>query len=263
MHATYPTGHPARMLTGMAKARPPAGSQRAPEPPPSTGGPSLAQYLIRVPRRGATTDAVGEALREAILEGVISPGTWLREDSIAQELKVSRTPVREALRRLADDGLVVKTAHYGSVVAPLSLDDILALYVVRGHLEGLAARLAAQRLPAGLLERLEEVQHRMARAAERQDYTALPGINLEFHRALRAATGNTYLERFLLQVEHAVRRLRTSTFELPGRTEEALREHSAIIAAIAKQDPDEATRAAQHHMSQARDARIRAMLDPI
>jgi DNA-binding GntR family transcriptional regulator len=221
---------------------------------------SLSSYLRLAPEHGSSTDAVADALREAILEGAIPPGTWLREDGIARELGVSRTPVREALRRVADEGLVTKTAHSGSIVASLSFDDILALYVVRGDLEALAARLAAQRCPDGLVEDLERIHEKMIACTARGELAALPDLNLEFHRKLRLAAGNSYLERFLLQVEHAVRRLRESTLSSPSRAEESLLEHRAVIEAIARQDPEAAAKAAHTHMLHARDARIRAML---
>ncbi len=221
---------------------------------------SLSSYLRLTPEHGNSTDVVANALREAILDGAIAPGTWLREDSIAHELGVSRTPVREALRRVADEGLVTKTAHSGSIVASLSFEDILALYVVRGELESLAARLAAQRRPEGLIEDLRRVHEEMAGCVANGTLAALPDLNLEFHRKIRMAAGNSYLERFLLQVEHAVRRLRESTLTTRSRAEEAAQEHRAIIEAIALQDPDAAAKAAEVHMLHARDARIRAML---
>jgi DNA-binding GntR family transcriptional regulator len=221
---------------------------------------SLSSYLRLAPERGNSTDAVADALREAILDGAIAPGTWLREDTIARELGVSRTPVREALRRVADEGLVSKTAHSGSIVASLSFDDILALYVVRGELEALAARLAAQRRPEGLIEDLRRVHEEMVACVATGALESLPDLNLEFHRKIRLSAGNSYLERFLLQVEHAVRRLRESTLSTQSRAEEANREHWAIIEAIARQDPEAAAKAAHEHMLHARDARIRAML---
>lgn len=221
---------------------------------------ALAAYRAGVPQRGDTADAVTNALREAILDGALQSNTWLREDELAREFSVSRTPVREALRRLADEGLALKTANHGTVVASLSLDDVLALYVVRGQLEALAARLAAQRSPTGLVQGLQAIQRHMRQAGPTAPPSDLAKHNLEFHRELRTATGNIYLERFLLQVEHAVRRLPGSTFHIDGRLEQVLNEHQAIIDAISLQDPEEAAQSAQRHMSMARDLRIRMLL---
>lgn len=210
--------------------------------------------------RGRTTDAVTDALREAILDGVLSPTTWLREDEIAGAFRVSRTPIREALRRLADEGLVVKTAHHGTTVAPLSLEDVLALYVVREDLEGLAARLAAVRCPAGLVETLDRIGAQMKEAAAQQDTAALSRLNLAWHRELRDATGNSYLDRFLGQVEHAVRRLPASTLGYKDRAEEAVAEHDAVVRAIEARDGETAERSARAHMRRAREIRLAVML---
>jgi DNA-binding GntR family transcriptional regulator len=220
----------------------------------------LAGYLRAGTLRGRTTDAVTDALREAILDGVLAPAAWLREDEIATTFEVSRTPVREALRRLADEGLAVKTAHHGTVVAPLSLEDILALYVVREDLEGLAARLAAVRCPPGLVQTLDEIGERMRAAAEESDVTGLARLNLDWHRALREAAANTYLGRFLGQVEHAVRRLPVSTFAQHGRAEEVLAEHDAIVRAIEARDGAQAEKAAKAHMHRAREIRLSVLL---
>ncbi|MQA94116.1 MAG: FCD domain-containing protein [Streptosporangiales bacterium] len=211
------------------------------------------------PSRGGTTDAVTTALREAILDGALPPSVWLPEDELAKTLQVSRTPVREALRRLADEGLVIKTAHHGTVVAGLSLEDILALYVVRENLEGLAGRLAAVRSDNRLLSALETTQKRLARAAEQGGPAEMAKESLEFHRLLRTATGNPYLERFLTQVEHAVRRL-PATFTQRDRTAAVFDEHQAIIDAIRDGDGDAAAAAAAKHMHEARNVRLAMVL---
>lgn len=231
----------------------------SPSPPPDPQR-ALRAYLATDTHRGGTTEAVTDALREAILDGVLAPTTWLREDEIARTFEVSRTPVREALRRLADDGLATKTANHGTAVAPLSIEDILALYVVREDLEGLSARLAATTSPPGLVEELDEIGERMRQAAGEPDVPALARLNLEWHRVLRRAAGNTYLDRFLNQVEHAVRRLPVSTFAHPGRAEEVLAEHDAVVRAIEARDGDAAERAAAEHMHRAREIRLSVIL---
>lgn len=219
----------------------------------------LREYLDKAPVHGSTTDAITDALREAILDGALPPSSWLREDEIARELKVSRTPVREALRRLADEHLTVRSAHRGTVVAAMSLDDILAVYSVRESLEALAARMTALRQPPGTLEALLDVQSRMDAAADSGDLKALPRLNLDFHRVLRDGSGNPYLQRFLIQVEHAVRRFAHSTFEAPGRPQGVLAEHQAIIAAIAAGDADLAAQRAGEHMRRAREVRLQRL----
>lgn len=228
--------------------------------PPTDPQEALRDYFTPGAHRGRTTEAVTDALREAILDGVLPPNMWLREDEIAHAFGVSRTPVREALRRLADEGLAVKTANHGTVVAPLSIEDILALYVVREDLEGLAARLAARTCPPRLVDELDAIGKRMRDAAGAEDVPTLVRLNLEWHRVLRQASGNTYLDRFLTQVEHAVRRLPVSTFAHPSRAEEVLAEHDAVARAIEGRDADGAERAAREHMHRAREIRLSMIL---
>ncbi len=236
--------------------------QTSPQPAEASVVSGLRTYLDATPVHGSTTDAVTDALREAILAGALPPSTWLREDDLARQLQVSRTPVREALRRLSDEQLTVRAAHRGTLVAPMSLDDLLAVYAVRETLEGLAARMTALRQPAGTVEALAGVHHRMVAAAEIDDVAALEHLNLQFHRLLREGSGNSYLDRFLTQVEHAVRRFGRSTYATPGRTSSALEEHSGIMEAIAAADSDLAAARAAEHMRRAREVRIQAILGP-
>ena len=213
---------------------------------------------IDIPVHGSTTDAVTDALREAILSGSLPAGSWLREQDLARSMRVSRTPVREALRLLADEQLVERSANRGCRVRAMTLDDVLAVYVVRESLECLAARTAAARPPAGLVDRLMELHRRMEAATAAP--SELARLNLEFHRTIREATGNAYLDRFLTQVEHAVRRFGQSTFADPDRAAESQAEHMEIIRAIGAGDPELAEQAAGHHMRKARNARIQQLL---
>jgi DNA-binding GntR family transcriptional regulator len=227
-----------------------------PDPVRSVPPKSLRQHLEEVPQHGSTTDAVTDALREAILDGSLPPSTWLREDELATQLRVSRTPVREALRRLGDEHLTVRSAHRGSMVAPMSLDDVLAVYAVREALEALAARMTAARQPPGVVETLLDVHSRMSDAVERGDFGLARQLNFEFYRAIRDGSGNTYLQRFLQQVEHAIRRFSSSTLDSPARAAEVLTEHKGIIEAVAAGDPDLAAQRAAELVRRAREVRI-------
>lgn len=216
-------------------------------------------HLLAHHEHGSTTDAVTDALREAILTGLLQPQQWLREDELARALAVSRTPVRDALRRLSDEGLAQHSANRGTVVAPMGLDEILSVYAVRTHLEGLAARLAAGLRPPGLISELLEIHREMSQATQAGS-TDLSAINLRFHRAIRDATQNSYLQRFLYQIENAVRRCGETTFAEPGRPQEVLDEHAAIIEAIAAGDAGLAEAHATAHMRTAREVRLRQMI---
>lgn len=213
-------------------------------------------------RRGSTTDAVTDALRAAILDGIIPSATWLREDQLAQALAVSRTPVRESLRRLADEHLVSRTANRGSVVQPMTVDDVFAIYLIREALEKLAVFTVTSRPPHGFIDQLTEIHAAHKAAVERGDTSEGNRLSLEFHRAIREATANPYLVRFLDQAENMVRRSGVSTYADPKRASHNLEEHQIIIDAIASGDPDVAQDAVADHMRQARETRINAMMGP-
>lgn len=221
----------------------------------------LTKYLTRVPERGKTVDLVADVLREAILDGALNPSEWLREMEIAQELSVSRTPVREALRRLSSEGLAVIVANQGAMVAPMTIEDILEVYTVRENLEGLAARLAAKKRSREHLERLEEALERMRHAVADDRVLNLVHLNLAFHKTIRESSENRLLNRFLEQVEHGVRRFGATTLGLPGRAQETLEEHGRILEAITVGDAERSEKHAIDHMQRARELRISMLLD--
>ena len=217
---------------------------------------SLSRFMKDSPTHGRATETVTDALVEAIISGYLPPGTWLREGEVAAELHVSRTPVREALRRLADAGLAVKHAHQGTVVAGVSVEDVIALYAVREPLEATVARFSATRRTDRVVADLRAAQQRMSDAAERDDAESMAAANLAFHRVMSDATGNVYLQRFMLQIENALRRLPSTTYSSPSRRRTVLAEHGAIIEAIDAGDADAASQAAALHMRNSREVRL-------
>jgi DNA-binding GntR family transcriptional regulator len=246
-----------RTATGAKKARVGAGSGK--KVPANS---RFAPYSKVVPEHGHTTDRIEQILREAILDGLLAPGSWLRESELARELAVSRTPVREALRRLAVEGLVTITAHQGAVVASMTIEDILEVYVVRENLEGLAARLAARHRTQPQLERMDSLLSEMEQAASGEvDPAMLARLNLAFHEVIREASNNQYLTHFLKQVEHSVRRFRRTTYEVPGRGIEAAEEHRRVLEAIESGDAADAQARMVEHMRHARELRIRMLAE--
>ncbi len=218
-------------------------------------------HASEAPIRGSMPEAVAATLREAILDGTLKPGSWLREAEVARELAVSRTPVRDAFRILATESLVDIKTNQGAVVSPMTSDDVIELYAVREVLEALASRLAARRSPKQCLDAFSALIPDMKRAGADNETRELSRLNFQFHAIIRDAAGNRYLERSLTQVQNAARRFPDPTLGLPGRVDESIAEHLAIADAITRGDAETAERLATEHMRHLAELRIRMLLN--
>jgi DNA-binding GntR family transcriptional regulator len=205
-------------------------------------------------RTRSRADFVYESLRDAIADGRIAVGERVREEEIARNLGVSRTPVREALQRLHQRGLLVFGAGRGLVVAQLSHNQVLQLYAMREILEGSAARFAAQHATAADVAILYRLQRELADA--KPDAMLLVTLNRRFHQAIYEAAHNQYLMQTLDMLHESFALLHNTTFRVPSRRGESDEEHRRIVAAIEKRDPDAAEDAAREHIRQAQRTRF-------
>jgi DNA-binding GntR family transcriptional regulator len=187
-------------------------------------------------------------LRDEILQNRLPAGTELQESVLATQLGVSRAPVREALGRLATEGLVVVRPRRGAVVRELSKDDFLEAYQVREALEAMAARLATFRLDDDSLARLEELTSKMEAHAEREEVDAFFEANAAFHAALVDASGNRRLRELYAQLVGQMNRYRRRSLALRGNLHQSVAEHRAILAALAGRDADRAGRLVGDHI---------------
>jgi DNA-binding GntR family transcriptional regulator len=191
----------------------------------------------------------------------VPPKSWLREAELAEELGVSRTPIRDAFRTLGSEGLLDLSANKGAMVAPLTSDDIVELYTIRETLEVLVAKLAARRISEADRDPIRAIVADMGRAVAGKRYQELHALDLAFHRLIRRIADNRYVDRSLLQIENAVRRFRDTTYLVAGRAEESLREHEKLGEAIIAGDADLAERLASEHMRRLAELRIAMLLD--
>ena len=212
---------------------------------------TLDPAILRTRSRG---DFVYESLRDAISEGRIACGERVREEEIARNLGVSRTPVREALQRLHARGLLVFGTGRGLVVAELSQQQVVELYSMREILEGSAARFAAQRATAPEIAMLYRIQQELNASAH--DPALVVALNRRFHRAIYEAAHNRYLMQTLDNLHDSFALLHSNTSRLTRRRRESDQEHRKIIAAIEKHAPDLAEKAAREHIVQAQGARF-------
>jgi DNA-binding GntR family transcriptional regulator len=177
-------------------------------------------------------------LRECIVQGALPAGRKVSERSLAMQLGISAQPVREALRRLEQDGMVVTHPRRGTVVAEMGPAQLAELGRIRAALEGVAAALAAERMDAATLVRLAGILARMKSGTEAADHDALDEANEEFHALIHRATGNLFLIRSLgsLRAYDNLGRHRAIGSQ-PRDLPKALREHHGIAAALRRRDP--------------------------
>lgn len=207
--------------------------------------------------RGLQGESVYERLCEDIRAGVLAPGSRLREAEIAERLSVSRTPVREAIRRLEAEGLVDHLPRSGATVRRLDYSETMELYEMRTVLEGTAARLAARAASPVELEELQAINAEM-RAADGQP-ERLVRLNRQFHRRLLEASRNRFLLRAMATVENTLLILGASSMHLPERAVAAVAEHGEVLDALLIRDGAAAEAAMRRHMERAQFARLQIL----
>lgn len=217
---------------------------------------ALRTTAMRKPAGISLAESVYAELKKALQSGRFQPGERLREESLAAWLKVSRTPVREALRRLTSENLLAATEH-GVAVPQLSQNQIMELYAIRGVLEGAAAAMASRHASAAEIDFMQQLLKEEAEA--KSDAARLRAINVELHACIYRAANNRYLVRSLQSLHDELEQLRGTTFSFPGRPADALKEHAALVRAIERHDPDAAEQAARAHVSTALRVRLQLM----
>jgi DNA-binding GntR family transcriptional regulator len=198
------------------------------------------------------------ALRDAIRAGRIPPGPHIRELEVAQWLKISRTPVREAFHRIVSEGLLTTGPWNGVMVAELTPKQLVDLYAVRGTLEGTAAALAAKNATAAEVRSLFGIA--ATEANECGDPAKLVVINAKLHQLIYRAAHNQFLLQSLTTIVDALGLLRHSTFVLPGSNELARREHLQLIRAIRDGEARRAEMLARRHVRHALAMRLQLQL---
>jgi len=199
-------------------------------------------------------DVVFEYLRSAILNGDLKPKERLMEVQLAEQLGVSRTPIREAIRKLELEGLVVMIPRRGAYVGDISVKDILDVLEVREVLEGLAASLAAERMQKDELQSLRQVTEEFRKVFEEQNTQGMVEKDNEFHDKIFQATRNQKLLHIAHGLHEQVQRFRIMYFSEYNTSKTLAEEHQAILEAIEKRDRKKARELAQYHVQMLRDA---------
>lgn len=204
-------------------------------------------------------ELVLEAIREAIINGTLKPRERLMEIQLAEELGVSRTPIREALRKLEMEGFIVMVPRKGAYVADLSFKDIADVFEIRSALEGLAASLAAERITEEELDEMERCLVEKAEAIATNDIEKLVRVDTKFHDTIYKASRNERLSNIINNLREQIQRYRATTLAYPGRMQESLDEHRAIVEALQARDTKLARQLAGEHIENAENSMIESI----
>lgn len=187
-------------------------------------------------------------IREDILSGEYHQNEELKEASIGNELGVSRTPVREALRQLELEGLLNIIPNKGAYVTGISAKDIQDIYVIRSYLEGLCARWACEYITKPQLEELDEIIYLSEFHAKKGHHDQLLELDNRFHEVLYEASNSKILDHVLSDFHHYVQRVRKVTLSSMARANDSNAEHRAIVEALKEKDGERAETLAHEHM---------------
>jgi len=207
----------------------------------------------------ALGEIVFDALREAIISGRLKPGERLMEVQLAEELGVSRTPVREAIRKLELEGFVVTVPRKGAYVSGISIKDIADVFEIRAALESLACGLAAERATKEELELLERSVVSVSESADRDDLDGWVHTDTDFHDIIYQASRNERLVQIINNLREQIQRFRATSLAFPGRMKIAVDEHRKMVEAISVRNVSLAQALAQEHIENAEHSFMEAL----
>lgn len=199
-------------------------------------------------------DVVFNTLREAILKGDLKPGERLMELQLASKLGVSRTPIREAIRMLEQEGLAVTTPRKGAEVAKMTLKDMEDVLEIRDALDELAVRIACQKISDEQLRQLEDVKELFEKSTQTGNVKKIAEADVSFHDVIYEATGNPKLVTLLNNLREQVYRYRVEYIKDPKNYPTLIAEHEAILDSLKNRDVKNAVEAMHVHVANQAEA---------
>lgn len=193
-----------------------------------------------------------EKIRNDILNNQYSVGEKIVEMKLAESLGVSRTPVREALKQLELEGLIINIPNRGVVVQGLSEQDVLDIHALRSNIEGIAVKWAVERMGTDLVKDLTEIYDLMEFYAFKKDFEKMLEMSTKFHEAIYTATKSRYLEQVLRDYQLFIQCFRSNSLQSNGRAEEVLNEYKEILEGFKNKDVERTYEAMCYHMQHIR-----------
>lgn len=197
---------------------------------------------------------VAERLRQRIFAHELPPGTWIDEQHLAEEYGISRTPLREALKVLASEGLVTLKPRRGCYVTEISAQDLDDIFPLMAMLEGRCAFEAVQRAKRSDIEVLKAIHETLEKNASDDRIEAFFEANQQFHQKIQELSGNRWLLMVIQDLRKVLKLSRMHSLSIEGRLQQSLEEHRAIMAAIVAGQAEEAEKAMHDHLLSGREA---------
>jgi hypothetical protein len=197
---------------------------------------------------------VAERLRAQIFAHELAPGSWLDEQSLAQQFGISRTPMREAIKVLASEGLVTTKMNRGAYVTEVDRRDLEQIFTVLSLLEGQAAKETASKATEEELNLLDDLHHRLEKAAADRDVEQFFEINVKFHELIQDIASNKWMNGVIADLRKVLKLQRRDSLTRTGRLQNSLLEHREILQAILKRDPTAAEAAMRKHLARGLEA---------
>ncbi|SNC59481.1 GntR family transcriptional regulator [Polynucleobacter victoriensis] len=195
-------------------------------------------------------EEVAERLRTSIFSHEFAPGSWIDEQAIAKEYGISRTPMREAIKILAAEGLITMKMRRGAYVTEVSKSDLNQIFTVLALLEGQACRETALKASEGQLEALDSIHMKLERAAADRDLEQFFAINQSFHDKLQEISNNPWMKRVIDDLRKVLKLQRRDSLSKRGRMESSLLEHRKILSALLARDADLSEKLMKEHLLQ-------------
>jgi DNA-binding GntR family transcriptional regulator len=205
------------------------------------------------------SDRVEEELRQLILTLELEPGTAISEASLMKQYSWGRTPLREAIQRLAEQSLLQIVPHQGVVVTSLSVFDFAEMMDAMSMVIGPAAALACQRLTDDNIDQLDKIVNASEKAAQERDFVRVSQLDYKFHRILAEATGNRHLSRYLLHLHQVATRFNFAAWKRDRNANPSIEEHRQIVDILRQRDVEGAKRAMRAHIENARQRIVGTM----
>jgi DNA-binding GntR family transcriptional regulator len=199
-------------------------------------------------------EEVADQLRAQIFAHQLPPGSWLDEQKLAKEYGISRTPMREAIKVLAAEGLITMKLRRGAYVTEVNRQDLEQIFTVLSLLEGEAARNAAHQASESDLNELDNLHLRLEKAAADRNLELFFEVNVRFHERILAISGNRWMNGVITDLRKVLKLQRRDSLTRSGRLQQSLNEHREILKALLKRDSIAAEAAMRNHLARGLEA---------